>query len=88
MKPLSPHVMVTMCLSPGSPECSSLEEQGRDSAQQPPAQLPCCREGLNQLPVDCMDGEPSHRAQHLPGELELCSRMSVGSLIYYREGSN
>ncbi|XP_023797299.1 cell adhesion molecule-related/down-regulated by oncogenes [Cyanistes caeruleus] len=57
MKPLSPHVMVAMCLASATPECSArLEEEGRESAEQPPAQHPCCREGMSQLSVDCMDG--------------------------------
>ncbi|XP_014112870.1 PREDICTED: cell adhesion molecule-related/down-regulated by oncogenes isoform X2 [Pseudopodoces humilis] len=57
MKPLSPHVMVAMCLASATPECSTrLEEEGRESAEQPPAQHPCCREGMSQLSVDCMDG--------------------------------
>lgn len=61
MKPLSPHVMVAMCLASATPECSArLEEDGRESAEQPPAQHPCCREGISQLSVDCMDGEASH----------------------------
>lgn len=60
MKPLSPHVMVAMCLASASPECSArLEEEGRESAEQPLAQHPCCREGMSQLSVDCMDGEAS-----------------------------
>ncbi|NWT82025.1 CDON protein, partial [Lanius ludovicianus] len=43
MKPLSPHVMVAMCLASASPECSAqLEEDGGESTEQPPAQHPCC----------------------------------------------
>ncbi|NWR49380.1 CDON protein, partial [Regulus satrapa] len=43
MKPLSPHVMVAMCLASASPECSArLEQDGGESAEQPPAQHPCC----------------------------------------------
>ncbi|XP_054148900.1 cell adhesion molecule-related/down-regulated by oncogenes [Melozone crissalis] len=59
MKPLSPHVMVAMCLAPAGPECSAgpEQEEGGESAEQPPAQRPCCREGISQqLSVDCMDG--------------------------------
>ncbi|XP_041269887.1 cell adhesion molecule-related/down-regulated by oncogenes [Onychostruthus taczanowskii] len=57
MKPLSPQVMVAMCLASASPECSArLEEEGRESAEQPPAQHSCCREAVSQLSVDCMDG--------------------------------
>ncbi|KAM4885726.1 cell adhesion molecule-related/down-regulated by oncogenes [Sylvia borin] len=57
MKPLSPHVMVAMCLASASPECGArLEEDGAESAEQPLAQHPCCREGVSQLSVDCMDG--------------------------------
>ncbi|RMB92089.1 hypothetical protein DUI87_31618 [Hirundo rustica rustica] len=56
MKPLSPHVMVAMCLASASAECSAhLEQGGRDGAEQPPAQHPCCRDGVSQLSVDCMD---------------------------------
>ncbi|NXQ56225.1 CDON protein, partial [Anthoscopus minutus] len=43
MKPLSPHVMVAMCLASATPECSArLEEDGRESEERPPAQHPCC----------------------------------------------
>ncbi|XP_064587949.1 cell adhesion molecule-related/down-regulated by oncogenes [Zonotrichia leucophrys gambelii] len=62
MKPLSPHVMVAMCLAPGGPECSAgleleQEQEQEESAEQPPAQRPCCRERIGQrLSVDCMDG--------------------------------
>lgn len=60
MKPLSPHIMVAMCLASATPKCSArLEEDGGESAEQPPAQHPCCREGMSQLSVDCMDGEAS-----------------------------
>lgn len=61
MKPLSPHVMVAMCLAPASPECSARleEEEGGESAEQPPAQPRCCRDGIGQLSVDGMDGEAS-----------------------------
>ncbi|XP_074415765.1 cell adhesion molecule-related/down-regulated by oncogenes [Zonotrichia albicollis] len=62
MKPLSPHVMVAMCLAPGGPECSAglelqQEQEQEESAEQPPAQRPCCRERIGQrLSLDCMDG--------------------------------
>ncbi|XP_064254122.1 cell adhesion molecule-related/down-regulated by oncogenes [Passer domesticus] len=57
MKPLSPRVMVAMCLASASPECSArLEEQRGEGAEQPPAQRPCCREAVSQLSVDCIDG--------------------------------
>uniref|UniRef100_A0A8D2MGE8 Cell adhesion associated, onco regulated n=1 Tax=Zonotrichia albicollis TaxID=44394 RepID=A0A8D2MGE8_ZONAL len=62
MKPLSPHVMVAMCLAPGGPECSAglelqQEQEQEEGAEQPPAQRPCCRERIGQrLSVDCMDG--------------------------------
>ncbi|NWY50398.1 CDON protein, partial [Chionis minor] len=43
MKPLSHHVMVAMCLASGVPECGArLEEDGKEKAEQPPAQHPCC----------------------------------------------
>ncbi|KAF2980183.1 hypothetical protein EK904_012431 [Melospiza melodia maxima] len=87
MKPLSPHVMVAMCLAPAGPECSAglEEEEGGESAEQPPAQRPCCREGIGQqLSVDCMDGEAPLRGYPCPGGWEC----SVGSLIYCREASN
>ncbi|NXX13200.1 CDON protein, partial [Podargus strigoides] len=43
MKPLNHHVMVAMCLASTLPECSAqLEEDGREKAEQPSAQHPCC----------------------------------------------
>ncbi|NWV88582.1 CDON protein, partial [Machaerirhynchus nigripectus] len=43
MKPLSPHVMVAMCLASATPECSArLEEDGGEGAEQPLVQHPCC----------------------------------------------
>uniref|UniRef100_A0A8C5TIN8 Cell adhesion associated, oncogene regulated n=1 Tax=Malurus cyaneus samueli TaxID=2593467 RepID=A0A8C5TIN8_9PASS len=60
MKPLSPHVMVAMCLASASPECSPrLEESSGESTEQPPAQHPCCRESLSRLSVDCTDASPT-----------------------------
>ncbi|KAM6295719.1 cell adhesion molecule-related/down-regulated by oncogenes [Aegotheles albertisi] len=58
MKPLNHHVMVAMCLASSVPECSArLEEDGKERAEQPSAQHPCCREGRNRLSVDCTDGD-------------------------------
>ncbi|NWR92340.1 CDON protein, partial [Furnarius figulus] len=43
MKPLSPHIMVAMCLASTGPECSTrLEEDGTESMEQPSPQHPCC----------------------------------------------
>ncbi|NXM33384.1 CDON protein, partial [Oxyruncus cristatus] len=44
MKPLSPHVMVAMCLASAvPPECGArLEEEGRESVEQPSPRQPCC----------------------------------------------
>ncbi|XP_075377101.1 cell adhesion molecule-related/down-regulated by oncogenes isoform X2 [Mycteria americana] len=58
MKPLNHHVMVAMCLASTVPECSArLEEDGKGKAEQPSAQHPCCREGVNRLSVDYTDGD-------------------------------
>ncbi|XP_069644358.1 cell adhesion molecule-related/down-regulated by oncogenes isoform X1 [Haliaeetus albicilla] len=58
MKPLNHHVMVAMCLASTVPECSArLEEDGKEKAEQPSAQHPCCREGMNRLSVDYTDGD-------------------------------
>ncbi|NXW65201.1 CDON protein, partial [Eurystomus gularis] len=43
MKPLNHHVMVAMCLASSVPECSArLEEDGKERAEQPSGQHPCC----------------------------------------------
>ncbi|KFP86439.1 Cell adhesion molecule-related/down-regulated by oncogenes, partial [Acanthisitta chloris] len=43
MKPLSPHVMVAMCLAPAGPECGArCGEESRDSAEQPSPPRHCC----------------------------------------------
>ncbi|XP_076219946.1 cell adhesion molecule-related/down-regulated by oncogenes isoform X4 [Aptenodytes patagonicus] len=58
MKPLNHRVMVAMCLASAVPECSArLEEDGKEKAEQPSAQHPCCREGVNRLSVDYADGD-------------------------------
>uniref|UniRef100_A0A663LTL3 Cell adhesion associated, oncogene regulated n=1 Tax=Athene cunicularia TaxID=194338 RepID=A0A663LTL3_ATHCN len=59
MKPLNHHVMVAMCLASSVPEFSARleEEDGKEKTEQPPAQHPCCREGMNQLSVDYTDGD-------------------------------
>ncbi|XP_027566577.1 cell adhesion molecule-related/down-regulated by oncogenes [Pipra filicauda] len=58
MKPLSPHVMVAMCLASAVPECSArLEEDGKEGSEHPSPQHPCCQEGVGRLSVDCMDGD-------------------------------
>ncbi|XP_029878127.1 cell adhesion molecule-related/down-regulated by oncogenes isoform X1 [Aquila chrysaetos chrysaetos] len=58
MKPLNHHVMVAMCLASTVPECSArLEEDGKEKAEQPSAQHPCCQEGMNRLSVDYADGD-------------------------------
>ncbi|XP_035753384.1 cell adhesion molecule-related/down-regulated by oncogenes [Egretta garzetta] len=58
MKPLNHHVMVAMCLASSVPECSArLEEDGKEKAEQPSAQHPCCREAMSRLSVDYTDGE-------------------------------
>ncbi|XP_055584616.1 cell adhesion molecule-related/down-regulated by oncogenes [Falco cherrug] len=58
MKPLNHHVMVAMCLASTVPECSTrLEEDSKEKAEQPSAQHPCCREGMNRLSVDYADGD-------------------------------
>ncbi|KAM6234864.1 cell adhesion molecule-related/down-regulated by oncogenes isoform 3-T4 [Spheniscus humboldti] len=58
MKPLNRHVMVAMCLASTVPECSArLEEDGKEKAEQPSAQHPCCQEGMNRLSVDYADGD-------------------------------
>ncbi|XP_049656333.1 cell adhesion molecule-related/down-regulated by oncogenes isoform X1 [Accipiter gentilis] len=58
MKPLNHHVMVAMCLASTVPECSArLEEDGKEKAEQPSAQHPCCQEGMNRLSVDYTDGD-------------------------------
>nr|XP_009680231.1 PREDICTED: cell adhesion molecule-related/down-regulated by oncogenes [Struthio camelus australis]XP_009680232.1 PREDICTED: cell adhesion molecule-related/down-regulated by oncogenes [Struthio camelus australis]XP_009680233.1 PREDICTED: cell adhesion molecule-related/down-regulated by oncogenes [Struthio camelus australis]XP_009680234.1 PREDICTED: cell adhesion molecule-related/down-regulated by oncogenes [Struthio camelus australis] len=57
MKPLN-HVMVAMCLASTVPECSArLEEDSKEKAEQPSAQHSCCRENLNQLSIDCTEGD-------------------------------
>ncbi|KAM9657394.1 cell adhesion molecule-related/down-regulated by oncogenes isoform 1-T4 [Morphnus guianensis] len=58
MKPLNHHVMAAMCLASTVPECSArLEEDGKEKAEQPSAQHPCCQEGMNRLSVDYTDGD-------------------------------
>ena len=53
MKPLNHHVMVAMCLASAVPECGArLEEDGKERAEQPSAQHPCCREGVTRLSAD------------------------------------
>ncbi|NXV20637.1 CDON protein, partial [Cepphus grylle] len=43
MKPLNHHVMVAMCLASAVPECGArLEEDGKERAEPPSAQHPCC----------------------------------------------
>ncbi|XP_071432230.1 cell adhesion molecule-related/down-regulated by oncogenes isoform X2 [Pithys albifrons albifrons] len=73
MKPLSPHLMVAMCLAPAVPEHSArLDEAGTEGVEQHSPQHPCCQDGVGRLPMDCMDGipdspEPSWRQEQAPG---------------------
>ncbi|XP_061869937.1 cell adhesion molecule-related/down-regulated by oncogenes isoform X2 [Colius striatus] len=59
MKPLNHHVMVTMCLASTVPECSARleEEDGKEKAEQPSSQHPCCGNSMDRLSGDCTDGD-------------------------------
>lgn len=89
MKPLNHHVMVAMCLASTVPECSArLEEDGKEKAEQPSAQHPCCQEGMNRLSVDYTDGKVFWRGWCPALKLGIFCRTAVGRLIYCREASN
>lgn len=58
MKPLNHRVMVAMCLASAVPECGARpEEDGKERAEPPSAQHPCCREAMNRLSGDYADGK-------------------------------